>query len=453
VDPYLLGDRALGTLDEYLATEIGGLGLARAQELGPQGTIDELGRSGLRGRGGAGFPTGRKWGSVVAGGTGRRYVVCNGAEGEPATFKDRALMRANPYQLIEGALIAAFAIDAEAVYVALKASFEPEVARVTEAAREMQAAGICRDCEITIVAGPEDYLYGEEKALLEVIEGRAPLPRLFPPYEHGLFATDIVTGWEGASGDGSANRRAANPTLVNNVETLSNVPHILARGADWFRARGTEESPGNLVCTIVGDVVAPDVGEVELGTALGDVIDAVGSGLAPGRTVKAVLPGVAAPVVVDLSTPVSYEGFERSGSAMGAGGYYVLDDTACMVATALTMSRFLAEESCGQCPPCKLGSTEITERLARIDAGAGDGADVDVIDRWLGRVTDGNRCYLAVQERLVVGSLLTTFADELDEHLTRRACPRPRPVALPKLRDLADGVATYAGSPGRTTTR
>jgi NADH-quinone oxidoreductase subunit F len=447
VDGYLLSELPVRTLDEYLATEIGGLGLARAVELGRSGTIEEVSRSGLRGRGGAGFPTGRKWRSVVSGGPGRRFVVCNGAEGEPATFKDRALMRANPYQLLEGVLIAAFAVDAEAVYVALKASFERELARVIDAAAEMQAAGICRDCEIRIVAGPEDYLFGEEKALLEVIEGRAPLPRLFPPYEHGLFASDVVTGWEASDGERAANR-APNPTLVNNVETLSNVPHILARGADWFRSRGTSESPGTLVCTVVGDVVAPDVGEVELGTRLGDVIALVGSGLVPGRAVKAVVPGVAAPVVWDLSIPVSYEGFETAGSAMGAGGYYVLDDTACMVAAALTMSRFLAEESCGQCPPCKLGSTDITQHLERIETGHGDAGDVDAIGQWLGRVTDGNRCFLAVQERLVVGSIMTAFADEVEEHLTLRRCPRPRPLPLPQLRDLAGGVATYGPSIG-----
>jgi NADH-quinone oxidoreductase subunit F len=173
------------------------------------------------------------------------------------------------------------------------------------------------------------------------------------------------------------------------------------------------------------------------------VIAAVGAGLPPGRTVKAVLPGAAAPVVTDLSTPVSYEGFEQSGSAMGAGGYFVLDDTACMVGTALTMSRFLADESCGQCPPCKLGSTEITRRLARIDAGEGDVADVEVIDQWLGLVTDANRCYLGTQERLVVGSLLAAFPDELESHLTEGACPRPRPVPLPKLSELSGGRATY----------
>jgi NADH-quinone oxidoreductase subunit F len=441
----LLTGRAVTVLDEYLATDDGGLGLARALELGPEATIDLVLRSGLRGRGGAGFPTGRKWQSVVAGGAGRRFAVCNAAEGEPATFKDRALLRENPYQLLEGLLIAAFAVGADAVYVALKERFAVERERVTRAAAEMQDAGICRDCEITVVAGPDDYLYGEEKALLEVIEGRAPLPRLFPPYEHGLFATDIVTGWEGgAARTPAAPTAVANPTLVNNVETLSNVPHVLAQGAEWFRSRGTAASPGTVVCTIVGDVVAPDVGEVDLGTRLGDVIDAVGSGLPQGRVVKAVLPGVAAPVVTDLDVPLSYEGFEDAGSAMGAGGYLVIDDTACMVRVALEASRFLASESCGQCPPCKLGSTEITSRLERLESGTGTEADVDTIEHWLGRVSDGNRCYLAVQERLVVGSIMSQFADEVQQHLALGRCPRPRPFALPRLVDLRDGAAIYA---------
>jgi NADH-quinone oxidoreductase subunit F len=380
-------------------------------------------------------------------GPGPRYVVCNAAEGEPATFKDRALMRANPYQLLEGVLIAASAVRADAVYLALKATFERELERVTTAAQEMQDAGFAPECEINIVAGPQDYLYGEEKALLEVIEGRAALPRLFPPYEHGLFAHDIVTGWEGSADGHGASPAAANPTLVNNVETLCNVTHVLARGADWFRSAGTPASPGNLVCTVVGDVVAPDVGEVELGVPLGTVIDVVGSGVGAGRRVKAVLPGVAAPVVTDLGTPLSYEGFERAGSAMGAGGYFVLDDTACMISVALAASRFLADESCGQCPPCKLGSTEITERLARIEEGTATSADVDSIRHWLERVSDGNRCYLAVQERLVVESILRAFPDELEEHFALGRCPRPRLITLPKLTDLAGGVATYAPTP------
>jgi len=435
---YLLPDDPITTIDEYLATETGGLGLKHAQELGPKGTIEEVQRSGLRGRGGAGFPTGRKWQSVASGAAGTRYAVCNAAEGEPATFKDRALMRANPYQLVEGLLIGALAVEASEVFIALKASFGVEVERVTRAVQEMQTAGICRDCTVNIVEGPEEYLFGEEKALLEVIEGRPPLPRLFPPYEHGLFATDIVTGWEPGRGEGTPN-----PTLVNNVETLSSVPHILTRGADWFRSMGTTASPGNVVCTIVGDVVAPDVGEIELGTPLGDAIDAVASGLGAGRAAKAVVPGVAAPVVTDLTIPVSYEGFEAAGSAMGAAGYAVLDDTACMVNVAAALSRFLFVESCGQCPPCKQGTGEITARLEHIETGEAEQEDLDVIEHWIGQVTDGNRCYLPVQEQLVVASILEQFADEIEEHFVWRACPRPREFVVPKLLDLSGGVARY----------
>jgi NADH-quinone oxidoreductase subunit F len=439
---YLLPPQPIDSLDAYLATETGGLGLQRAQDLGPEATIEEVARAGLRGRGGAGFPTGRKWRSVASGRGGTTYVVCNAAEGEPGTFKDRALMRTNPYQLVEGVMIAGLAVGAQEAFIALKRRFTDEIDRVTRAVREMQAAGICRECMVNIVEGPEDYLFGEEKALLEVIEGKPALPRLLPPYEHGLFATDIVTGWETGAGQPSPN-----PTLVNNVETLASVPPILARGADWYRSMGTAESPGNLVCTVVGDVVAPDVGEVEMGTPLGSVVDAVGSGLAAGRTVKAVLSGVANAVVTDLATPVSYEGFAAAGSGVGAGGFIVFDDRACMVEAARVVSAFLAEESCGQCPPCKLGSTEITARLDRIQAGEGETEDVEVLHSWLDKVTDGNRCYLAVQEQLVVASILTTFLDEFAEHLDLGRCPRPGRLTLPKLDDLRDGVAVYVRRP------
>jgi NADH-quinone oxidoreductase subunit F len=196
---------------------------------------------------------------------------------------------------------------------------------------------------------------------------------------------------------------------------------------------------------VVGDVVAPDVGEVELGTPLGAVLDAVGSGCHPGRTVKAVFSGVANPVVTaeHLDVPVSYEGFESIGSAMGAAGYIVYDDTACMVDAAYRLSRFLYIESCGQCPPCKLGSGEITTRLERIEAGHGVDEDISAIGGWLDRVTDGNRCYLAVEERLLVSSVLRAFPEEFAEHIERHACPRPGGRPMPKLVDLVDGTATY----------
>lgn len=443
--PFLLPAEPITSLDAYLATDTGGLGIAAAQRMGPQATIDVIAASGLRGRGGGGFPTGRKWSSIASQTGTRRYVVCNGAEGEPGTFKDRALLRANPYQLVEGLIIAAFAVGAHETYVCLKASFEREIANLTRAVQEFQEAGICKDCTVNIVGGPDEYLFGEEKAMLEVIEGKPPLPRWFPPYEHGLFVSGPQAGWEAAPRSGVPRSNGSNPTLVNNVETLSNVPHILARGADWFRSMGTPESPGTIVTTVVGDVVAPDVGEVELGTPLDAVIDAVGSGVGEGRTVKAVFSGVANPVVTaaNLHTPVSYEGFRAIGSGMGAAGFIVYDDTACMVDTAYRMSRFLYIESCGQCPPCKIGSGQITGALERIETGTGDESDIDTIRHWLERVTDGNRCYLAVEERLVVDSVLREFPEEFVEHIEQKACPRPHRRPMPKLLDLDGGVATY----------
>jgi len=452
VPPFLLPRQPLRSLDEYFATDVGGLGLKRAVDLGPEATVTEILQSGLRGRGGGGFPTGRKWRGVLDQGGTHRYVVANGAEGEPGTFKDRALMRANPYQLVEGLIIAAFAVGAREAFLCLKASFEPELEAVTRAVTELQDAGVCRDCRITIVRGPDEYLYGEEKAMLEVIEGKPPLPRLLPPYEHGLFATAPQTGWQATENEpGHVGRHESNPTLVNNVETLSNVPHILARGADWFRSMGTEESPGTVVATVVGDVVAPDVGEVELGTPLRAVLDAVGSGVAPDRQVKAVFSGVANPVVPErlLDVPLSYEGLQSVGSGMGAAGFIVYDDTACMVEVARQFSRFLWIESCGQCPPCKLGSGEITERLGRVEAGVADVSDMREIGAWLDKVTDGNRCFLAVEERLAVGSILGAFPTEVVEHIESGECPRPRPLGFPKLVDLAGGRATYDESISR----
>ncbi len=443
---FLLPAESITSLDAYLATDTGSRGVRRAQDLGSAGTIDEVVRSGLRGRGGGGFPTGQKWAGIAAQTGGRRYLVCNGAEGEPGTFKDRALLRANPYQLVEGLVIAAFAVGAEEAFICVKASFEREIAGVTRAVQEFQAAGICTDCKITVVAGPDEYLFGEEKAMLEVIEGNEPLPRWLPPHLHGLFATAPQLGWQ--SHDRQPGEMAGsgfNPTLVNNVETLSNIPHILVRGAAWFRSMGTAESPGTIVTTVVGDVIAPDVGEVEMGTSLRAVIDAVGSGVTPGRTVKAVFSGVANAVVmaVDLDVPVSYEGFQAIGSGMGSAGFIVYDDTTCMVDAAYRFSRFLSIESCGQCLPCKLGSSAITEHLERLETGVGDDHDLTVIAGWLEHVTDGNRCYLAVEEQVMVAGILRAFPQEFAEHIELHRCPRPRRLPIPKLVDLADGRAVY----------
>jgi NADH:ubiquinone oxidoreductase subunit F (NADH-binding) len=415
----LLSDPPVRSLDDHLASG-GGAGLKRARRLGSSGVIEEVLLSGLRGRGGAGFPTGRKWASVRGDGpddgAGDRYVVANGAEGEPGTFKDRAILRANPYQVVEGLAIAALAVGATTAYIGLKASFTTELAAVERAVTELSEAGLLGDLAVTLVAGPEEYLYGEETGLLQVIEGEAPLPRLMPPYLQGLFATTPNTGWSSRAGLAGPPTEfdAANPTLVNNVETLATVAHILARGAEWHRSLGTASSPGVAVCTVVGDVVSPGVGEVELGTPLAEVIERIGGGLAPGRSVKAVLSGVSNAVITgdQLDTPLSYEGMQAIGSGLGSCGFVVYDDTTSAVELAQVSSRFLYVESCGQCPACKLGTGEITAQLDDLVRGTARQDAIDQIGARLRTVTDGNRCYLPVEEQQLVASLMTAFPDE-----------------------------------------
>lgn len=435
---FLLPEAPITTLDGYRA-DGGGEGLERARALGPDETIAEIDRAGLRGRGGAGFPTGRKWRGVRdAGGV---YAVANGGEGEPGTFKDRVILRSNPYQVVEGLAIAAFAVGAREAFLGLKASFELERELVTAAVQEMSAAGMLGGLPVTIVAGPEEYLFGEETGLLEVIEGRDPMPRWLPPYLHGLFATAPQLGWEPQATRGAPS--GANPTLVNNIETLANVPHILARGAAWFRSAGTEASPGTVVCTVVGDVRSPGVVEVPLGTPLRDVLETAG-GPEPGREVKAVFSGVSNQVLTgaQLATPVSYEGFAAAGSGLGSAGFVVYDETACMVEVAAAYSRFLWVESCGQCPPCKLGTGAITGALDRLAALEGSDDDLEEIHHQLTIVSSGNRCYLPVEEQHVVGSVLRAFPEDFAAHLEGR-CPAPREIVVPKLVDITADGAVY----------
>ncbi|MEO7571338.1 MAG: NADH-ubiquinone oxidoreductase-F iron-sulfur binding region domain-containing protein [Acidimicrobiales bacterium] len=443
MDAVLLDGDPVASLAAYRERG-GGQAFSAAVQVGPDAVVGEITASGLRGRGGGGYPTGQKWTGIRRAGSGRRFAVCNAAEGEPGTFKDRALLRHDPYRVLEGLAVASFAIGAEAAYIATKARYEREAERLSTALAEIEADGLFADLKINLVLGPDEYLFGEEKALLEVIEGNDPLPRLLPPYEHGLFATDIQTGWQtvdepprpGVEGQ-------PNPTLVNNVETLAHVPRILRDGAAWFRSLGTAESPGTTVATVVGDVVGPFVGEAELGTPLSELIERAG-GPVSGR-VRAVFSGVANAVITgdQLDVPVSYEGLTAIGSGLGSAGFVVYDQTACMVEVARELSRFLYVESCGQCRSCKFGSGEITRALDGIAAGEGSDHDIEVIGARLLSVTDQTRCYLAAEEQIMISSILRSFPEEFALHLEGRCSVEPRSIHVPKLVEVADGVATY----------
>jgi NADH-quinone oxidoreductase subunit F len=417
----------VGTLSDYLAIG-GGDGLAAAREHGPEWVIDAVAASGLRGRGGAGFPTGTKWATVRKAASPTTYVVGNAAEGEPGTFKDRYLIRRNPYQVLEGLLIAALAVDAGRAFIVIKRRYREEIARLCGALDELRDADLLGPATVHIVLGPDAYLLGEEKATVEVIDGGAPLPRIFPPYQVGPFAR----------------RGCANPTAMNNVETLAHVPEILRRGPEWFRSSGTGDCPGTMVFTISGDVLRPTVAELPLGISLRLLVDLVGGGVAAGRRVRAVIPGASGAILTEdqLDTPLDFDAMRAAGSELGSAGFVVYDDTACVVAATLAFSRFLAAESCAQCPACKQGIVSITECLERIERGDGSQRDIDTMVSKCGTVTGGQRCALPTGAAALVRSSLSHFAGEFDEHL-RLPCPLRHDLPVPMIADFDESTGQF----------
>jgi NADH-quinone oxidoreductase subunit F len=411
------------SLTEYIAAGGGeGLTAARAVESGT--IIEEVAASGLRGRGGAGFPTGVKWRTIksFASPLLRTSVVVNAAEGEPGTFKDRSIIRANPYTVIEGALIAAHAMEALSIVIATKASFVDEVVRLRAAITEVAAAGWLADVEIKVLEGPAEYLYGEETALLEVIDDRPPFPRIAPPFRRGVVeVVESEDDAESGSGlpanvqmAGTDSDSAAPPVLVNNVETMANVAAIIAKGAEWFRSLGTPDSPGTIVCTVTGAVQHPGVFEVPMGTSLRDVIDGAG-GVQPERNIRAVMVGVSSAILTpaQLDTALSYEAMAAVGSGLGSAGFIVIDDDTDAVAVAAGASRFLAIESCGQCTPCKQDGLEIARLFDAATQGTAGPEDLVAVKERLATVADGARCSLASQQQTVIGSLLKAFEREI----------------------------------------
>ena len=428
----VLHPTTITSLDEYRA--VGGLaGLRAAAERHPSEIIDSILDAGLRGRGGAGFPTGRKWQTVATNalGTSPSTVVVNGAEGEPGTFKDRSILRRNPYQVVEGAFVAARAVHADRVIIALKTSFAGEVARTRAALDEMRAANVLPDTiRCSVFEGPDEYLYGEETALLETIDGRGPFPRVVPPFRVGLRGHDP---WRPV-GDG--------PALVNNVETIANVPQIVARGAHWFRRRRHAGFRWHRRVHRHGPAPTRRRRRVPDGHAVAARPRPSRWWSRPrdageGRAERRRQPADPRRPTRRARQPRGHAGI---GCGLGSAGFMVFAEPTDMVAVAAGVARFLSIESCGQCTPCKTDGTTLYELLARLAASNATATDCDEIEHRINTVAYGARCNLGIQQETVLASILDNFRDEFQAHLSG-AAPGAAPIYIAELADLCDGSA------------
>jgi NADH:ubiquinone oxidoreductase subunit F (NADH-binding)/NADH:ubiquinone oxidoreductase subunit E len=379
------------------------------------GVIAALKASNLRGMGGAGFPTGLKWEIVRNAAGDEKYIVCNGDESEPGTFKDRFILENAAHLLVEGMLLAGLVTGATRGIVYIRHEYEPQieiVEREIERAREEGAIGADvfgsgRTFELEVFVSPGGYICGEESALLEAIEGKRAEPRNKPPFPgtHGLYNK---------------------PTVINNVETFVMVPLILARGAEAFKALGKSGAPGLKFVGISGDVAKPGVYEIPMGTPARDVIFGLAGGIAGGRPFKAWAPsgpssGYLPPSLVD--TPLDFKSLADVGSMLGSGAIVVLSDEACMLDMALNAVRFFRNESCGKCVPCRVGSAKMVEILGEIARGRGTPEHLAAIDDLTHTLMLTSICGLGQVVPVPIRSVLTHFREEVDEHLLRRRCP------------------------------
>jgi NADH-quinone oxidoreductase subunit F len=327
--------------------------------------------------------------------------------------------------------IAARAIGVRAAYLCVKKSFEKEIAAVRRAMDEMTAAKALGSIPIELVLGPEDYLFGEEKALLEVIEGGPAMPREadLPPYVQGLFVTSPTE---------------LNPAVVNNVETLSNVPHILRQGAAWFRSIGTPDTPGTMVFTLSGDVPTPGVYERPTGTPLRELVFGLGGGPKAGHTLKALFSGISNPIVLPsaFAASLDFGSMQKIGSGLGSGGFIAYDDSACMVRVAHQLSEFLYVESCGQCTPCKFGTNQATYYLHKLVHSLGDRADLEFALEGAAMAPHANRCFLPVEHSLLIPSIVRSFGREFEQHFNR-GCQSCRDTIVPKIVDFDPSKASF----------
>jgi NADH-quinone oxidoreductase subunit F len=410
-----------GSLEDYRKT--GGYtafekvlkGISRAE------VIDTIKKSGLRGRGGAGFPTGMKWSFIPKDHPGPRYLCCNADESEPGTFKDRQLIDKDPHQMLEGLGIGAYAIGAHHAYIYIRGEFDFGAKVIQRAIREAYDAklfgknifGSGFDLEVVLHRGAGAYICGEETALLESIEGKRGKPRTKPPFPaiHGLYQE---------------------PTVVNNVETLANIPYIINRGAEWYASIGTQKSPGTRVFSVSGHVKRPGNYEVPLGISLREMIYEHAGGIQNDKQLKAVIPGGAsAPFLTPehLDAKMDFESIAQVGSMLGSGGVTVMDEDTCMVWAAMNLMEFFQHESCGKCTPCREGSSWLLQVLRRIETGHGKMEDLDLLVSLCRRIEGKTVCAFGDAEISPILSTLKHFKAEYEIHIQEKRCPfRPNVV-------------------------
>ena len=403
------------SIDEYIGTD-GYQALGKVlTEMKPQEVIDTILASGLRGRGGAGFPTGRKWQFAADQPAGKKYVVCNADEGDPGAFMDRSVLEGDPHAVLEAMAIAGYAIGADAASIYVRADYPLPVQRLTIAINQAREYGLLGkdifgtgfNFDITLRLGAGAFVCGEETALLASIEGKRGEPHPRPPFPavKGLFGK---------------------PTIINNVETLANIAQIINKGADWFASMGTEKSKGTKVFALGGKITNTGLVEIPMGTTLREIIEDIGGGIPNGKKFKAAQTGGPSGGCIPASlidTPIDYDNLLAIGSMMGSGGLIVMDEDNCMVDIAKFFLEFTVDESCGKCVPCRTGTRRLLEILEKITSGNGEMEDLDKLEELCNYIKSTSLCGLGQTAPNPVVSTLRYFRDEYIAHIVDKKCP------------------------------
>ncbi len=402
-------------VEDYIANDGYRALLTALNDMTPQGVIRQITESGLRGRGGGGYPTGLKWGTVAKAKGDVKYVICNGDEGDPGAFMDRSVLESDPHRVLEGMAIAAYAVGASKGYIYVRAEYPLAVSRLTACLRDARRHGLLGngigntpfnfDVEIRLGAGA--FVCGEETALIASIEGRRGTPKPRPPYP-------AVSGLWGK------------PTLINNVETLANIAPIIRKGGRWFAGMGSERSKGTKVFALTGKIANTGLVEVPMGIKLREIIEGIGGGVPGGHKFKAVQTGGPSGGCLPesmLDIGVSYDALLSVGSIMGSGGMIVMDDTSCMVNVARFFIEFCMTESCGKCIPCRAGTAQMFTLLTRICTGKGTMDDLALLEDLCSTVKEASLCGLGQTAPNPVLSTLKYFRHEYIEHIEHKRCP------------------------------